>query len=252
MTMATESKDYFGSYPQITDIGDSALMVVLGEGVNPITNSLVHTMVREIQDSGWPGIREVVPVYSSFVVHYDPLKLSSIALTTFIENIHRSVDSKNSSGKRRIILPTFYGGDFGPDLDSVEELTGCSLEEIVKIHSETDYLVYALGFSPGFPYLGDLDSRLHCPRLDSPRVEVPAGSVAIAETQTGVYPVPSPGGWRLIGKTPVSLFNPLRDLPALLRPGDRLRFVPIESKEEYKEIENRCKTGDYVPEVINL
>ena len=252
MTMATESKDYFGSYPQITDIGDSALMVVLGEGVNPITNSLVHTMVREIQDSGWTGIREVVPVYSSFVVHYDPLKLSSIALTTFIENIHGSVDSKNSSGKRRIILPTFYGGDFGPDLDSVEELTGCSLEEIVKIHSETDYLVYALGFSPGFPYLGDLDSRLHCPRLDSPRVEVPAGSVAIAETQTGVYPVPSPGGWRLIGKTPVSLFNPLRDLPALLRPGDRLRFVPIESKEEYKEIENRCKTGEYVPEVINL
>ena len=252
MTMATESKDYFGSYPQITDIGDSALMVVLGEGVNPITNSLVHTMVREIQDSGWPGIREVVPVYSSFVVHYDPLKLSSIALTTFIENIHGSVDSKNSSGKRRIILPTFYGGDFGPDLDSVEELTGCSLEEIVKIHSETDYLVYALGFSPGFPYLGDLDSRLHCPRLDSPRVEVPAGSVAIAETQTGVYPVPSPGGWRLIGKTPVSLFNPLRDLPALLRPGDRLRFVPIESKEEYKEIENRCKTGEYMPEVINL
>ena len=252
MTMATESKVSFGSYPQITDIGDSALMVVLGEGVNPITNSLVHTMVREIQDSGWPGIREVVPVYSSFVVHYDPLKLSSIALTTFIENIHGSVDSKNSSGKRRIILPTFYGGDFGPDLDSVEELTGCSLEEIVKIHSETDYLVYALGFSPGFPYLGDLDSRLHCPRLDSPRVEVPAGSVAIAETQTGVYPVPSPGGWRLIGKTPVSLFNPLRDLPALLRPGDRLRFVPIESKEEYKEIENRCKTGEYVPEVINL
>ena len=252
MTMATESKDYFGSYPQITDIGDSALMVVLGEGVTPITNSLVHTMVREIQDSGRPGIREVVPVYSSFVVHYDPLKLSSIALTTFIENIHGSVDSKNSSGKRRIILPTFYGGDFGPDLDSVEELTGCSLEEIVKIHSETDYLVYALGFSPGFPYLGDLDSRLHCPRLDSPRVEVPAGSVAIAETQTGVYPVPSPGGWRLIGKTPVSLFNPLRDLPALLRPGDRLRFVPIESKEEYKEIENRCKTGEYVPEVINL
>lgn len=252
MTMATESKDYFGSYPQITDIGDSALMVVLGEGVNPITNSLVHTMVREIQDSGWPGIREVVPVYSSFVVHYDPLKLSSIALTTFIENIHGSVDSKKISGKRRIILPTFYGGDFGPDLDSVEELTGCSLEEIVKIHSETDYLVYALGFSPGFPYLGDLDSRLHCPRLDSPRVEVPAGSVAIAETQTGVYPVPSPGGWRLIGKTPVSLFNPLRDLPALLRPGDRLRFVPIESKEEYKEIENRCKTGEYVPEVINL
>ena len=126
------------------------------------------------------------------------------------------------------------------------------MEEIVNIHSGTDYLVYALGFSPGFPYLGDLDQRLHCPRLDSPRVEVPAGSVAIAETQTGVYPVPSPGGWRLIGRTPVSLFDPLQDAPALLKPGDRLRFMPIESEDEYRVIENKCNTGEYEAEVIYL
>ena len=227
-------------------------MVVLGEGVSPFTNSVVHTVVREIQDLRWPGIREVVPVYSSFVVHYDPLILSPSALTILIQNIHGSVNSENIAADRRVIIPTIYGGDFGPDLDSVGELTGCSMTEIVNIHSGTDYLVYALGFSPGFPYLGDLDERLHCPRLDSPRVEVPAGSVAIAETQTGVYPVPSPGGWRLIGRTPVSLFDPLQDAPALLRPGDRLRFMPIESEDEYKVIENKCKTGEYEVEVIYL
>lgn len=252
MTILLESTDQSDSYPQITDIGDSALMVVLGEGVSPLTNSVVHTMVREIQELGWPGIREVVPVYSSFVVHYDPLILSPSALTTLIRNIHGSVSSENTAADRRVILPTIYGGDFGPDLHSVGELTGCSVDEIVNIHSGTDYLVYALGFSPGFPYLGDLDQRLHCPRLDSPRVEVPAGSVAIAETQTGVYPVPSPGGWRLIGRTPVSLFDPLQDAPALLKPGDRLRFMPIESEDEYREIENKCNTGEYEAEVIYL
>ena len=252
MIMVSESKDSSGAFPQITNIGDSALMVLIGEGVNPVINNVVHEVVRQIRDSEWPGIREVVPVYSSFVVHYDPFKLSPVPLATFIEEIYESVDSGKTSSVRKVILPTLYGGAFGPDLDSVGELTGCSAKEIINIHTDTDYLVYALGFSPGFPYLGDLDSRLHCPRLDSPRVEVPAGSVAIAETQTGVYPVPSPGGWRLIGRTPVLLFDPLEDDPALLKPGDRLRFEAIESEKEYKEIESKCRSGEFVPEVIDL
>ncbi|MDU7866513.1 MAG: 5-oxoprolinase subunit PxpB, partial [Pantoea sp.] len=127
---------------------------------------------------------------------------------------------------RQVAIPVIYGGEAGPDLTVVAEHAGLSIHQVVELHSSTDYVVYFIGFQPGFPYLGGLDPRLHIPRRAEPRVAVPAGSVGIGGSQTGVYPLASPGGWQLLGQTPVALFDPLQQPPTLLRPGDTVRFVP--------------------------
>ena len=136
------------------------------------------------------------------------------------------------------------GGEYGLDLESVAENAGISVQEVIDIHSGTDYLVYMMGFAPGFPYLGGLDQRLHTPRLTTPRTEIPPGSVGIAESQTGVYPIASPGGWRLIGRTPVAMFDPAISPPALLSTGNYVRFEPI-SAHEYGEIKSKASSGEY-------
>jgi inhibitor of KinA len=135
-------------------------------------------------------------------------------------------------------IPVCYGGDFGPDLDAVSSHTGLSTEEVVAIHGEPDYLVYMIGFAPGFPYLGGMSERLASPRRESPRAKIPPGSVGIAGSQTGVYPIETPGGWQLIGRTPLRLFRPERDEPSLLRTGDRVRFQAID-RAEYGDLLER-------------
>lgn len=237
-------------WPNFASMGDSALMVNLGEGISLDTNDQVRILSGDLMKSDWPGVREIVPTYSSIVIHYDPFILSEESLEQSIRNLMMYDSLQSDEGSRTVVLPTLYGGEFGPDLDSVCTITGLSLEDAVRIHSGSDYRVYALGFSPGFPYLGGLSEELHCPRLDSPRTEVPMGSVAIANTQTGVYPVSSPGGWRLIGRTPIVLFDPYRTDPAIFRPGDHLRFVPIKSEEEFNEISNAVQSNSYELEVI--
>ena len=155
------------------------------------------------------------------------------------------VDEAGLEKPRIVHIPTLYGGEHGPDLEYIAERAGGSVEEAVNIHSSEDYLVYMMGFTPGFPYLGGLSEELATPRLDTPRSEIPAGSVGIAERQTGVYPVASPGGGRLIGRTPLTLFDLLRDTPSLLAAGDHVRFVPLPGEDEYRRILEAVESGEY-------
>ena len=174
-------------------------------------------------------VRNVQPGYGSVLVTFDPLSLSY----ELVEKRAASVDLEdgNQPESRTIEVPVCYGGVFGPDLDDVASAANLAPEEVVRLHASADYLVYFLGFSAGFPYLGGMPDRIAAPRLPQPRTSVPAGSVGIAGRQTGIYPFSSPGGWRIIGRTPLSLFHPQADRPTLLEMGDRVGFVPIDEEE---------------------
>ena len=162
-----------------------------------------------------------------------------------IEDADDRANDNTSSAARVVLVPTLYAGEYGPDIEFVAENAGLTTDEVIAIHSGKDYLVYMMGFSPGFPYLGGLDERLATPRLESPRIAIPAGSVGIAEGQTGVYPIASPGGWRLIGRSPLALFDPNTDPPTIINAGDYVRFVPMDSEEEYIEIDRQVQAGEY-------
>lgn len=176
---------------------------------------------------GVPGIRNLNPAYASVLVSFNPLETDAAELAARIGEAAAAADEESLSEPRLIEVPVEYGGDAGPDLEEVAKFHGIPPTEVVALHSSADYLVYFLGFSPGFPYLGGMPEAIATPRLARPRRQVPAGSVAIGGSQTGIYPVASPGGWRIIGRTPLELFNPNRNPPVLLGIGDRLRFVPL-------------------------
>jgi KipI family sensor histidine kinase inhibitor len=178
-------------------------------------------------------------------VQYEPLRISYEHLTATVEEVASGLDHIKIESPKIVHIPTFYGGEYGPDLEFVAKHNGLTTEEVVKLHSSTDYLVYMMGFAPGFPNLGGLSKKLVTPRLRTPRVRIPDGSVGIAEAQTGVYPVASPGGWRLIGRTPLKLFDPDRTPPTLVRAGDYIRFVPVASEQEYVELAQKVDKGEY-------
>ena len=236
-------------YPLFRNLGDSALLVVAGNSVSPQINSQVRGLIREIREKDWPGIQEMVPSYSSLVIHFNPLVLSFSAIESLICDVWDLAAAVEERSGKIISIPTLYGGNFGPDIEEVSELTGFSTEEVIEKHSGVNYLVYALGFSPGFPYLGGLDESLKCARLSSPRLNVPAGSVAIADLQTGIYPVASPGGWRIIGRTPIKIFDHLRNSPSLIDPGDFIKFEPLHDEKMYRDIENQVTEDTFEIEV---
>jgi inhibitor of KinA len=165
------------------------------------------------------------------LVHYDPLRLTYRQVTDWILPFLAQVEAGEEMQTRVVEIPTYYGGKYGPDLESLAKLHNLTPMEVIKLHSAAEYRVYMMGFTPGFPYLGGLDPALATPRLAAPRTLVPAGSVAIAGSQTGIYPVDSPGGWQIIGYTPLHLFDKKQDPPSFLSPGDRVRFIPISGKE---------------------
>ena len=211
--------------------GEGALLVELGDRVDPDVNARVHALARAVVQRIGAPVLEVVPSYASLLVVFDPLRLSRERLETRVAALARKVEGIRAVPPRRVIeVPVCYGGELGPDLEDVARAVALSPAEVIARHSAPVYRVYLLGFTPGFPYLGGMDPRLACPRLSSPRVRVPAGSVAIAGAQTGVYSVESPGGWRLLGRTPLRLFDPDPGArrPFLLAPGDGLRFVPVD------------------------
>ena len=231
--------------PLFLPAGDQALVVELGDSVSPEINRRIRGLMLEIENTMVPGVIDLVPSYRSLLVYYDPKVIPVKELKARLEGIEESLDEGALGDSHIIHIPTLYGGQYGPDLEFVAEHAGLSTAEVVRIHSGTDYLVYTVGFSPGFPYLGGLSDRLCTPRLDTPRTEIPGGSVGIGDSQTGVYPVASPGGWRLIGRTPLSVFDPNGEPPSLFCAGDYARFVPIGSEEEYLEIEQRVRRGEY-------
>jgi inhibitor of KinA len=219
--------------PRILPAGDSAILVEFGEVIDPVVNSRVYALFDAVEKSLGDKVVEMIPTYRSLLVVYNPVEITFGEISEQVGGLLDGIqgDSETSTTREIIELPVVYGGEDGPDLDHVAEHAGISTQEVIDIHSGTGYLVYMLGFAPGFPYLGGLDERIACPRLTTPRVKVPAGSVGIAESQTGVYPNESPGGWQLIGRTAVPLFDVQRENPSLIKPGAEVRFVPVDSHD---------------------
>ncbi|ASJ04931.1 MULTISPECIES: 5-oxoprolinase subunit PxpB [Thermococcus] len=219
--------------PTIKPAGDSALVISLGEVIDDEVNRRVHAVARAIEKTGFEWLVEVVPAYSTVYVFYDPLRAGYSEVVAAVKPLLQ-VTSEEFEG-RLLEIPVVYGGEYGPDIEFVAKHSGLSVDDVIEIHSKPVYRVYFLGFLPGFAYLGGMDERIAAPRLERPRLKVPAGSVGIAGKQTGIYPIESPGGWRLIGRTPLRLFNPEKEPPTLLQPGDRVKFVPVD-EYEFREL----------------
>ncbi|MGB9684270.1 MAG: 5-oxoprolinase subunit PxpB [Candidatus Bathyarchaeales archaeon] len=228
--------------------GDSALIVEFGDTINAAINRKVIALSETIKKASIKGVEELVPTYRSLLIRYNPAETTYQQLISSIEKIEKASEEALLEAKKgRIVIPVVYGGVYGPDLSYVAEYHGLTEEQVVKLHSEREYRVYMIGFVAGFPYLGDVPDEIATPRLETPRLKVPAGSVGIAEKQTGIYPCEAPGGWRIIGRTPIKLFDPLWQPPALLKPGDTVKFKPI-SEEEFARIEELAKKGAYKPQ----
>ena len=208
-------------------LGDSSLLVQLGDEINPALNQRVHAL-NALLKNPIHGILETVPAYSTLLIHYDPLMLTFEQVVHWVRDKITQLDDSFHRTPRRLEVPVRYGGASGPDKETVADSKGITPADVISIHSEREYTVYMMGFTPGFPYMGALDERLIMPRMESPRTHVKAGSVAIAASQTGIYPLDSPGGWHLIGWTPLKLFDPSSETPFLFSPGDVVKFVPIE------------------------
>lgn len=222
--------------PKIAAAGDSAVLIEFEQRISPEVNRRVHSLAESLRRAWLGGVEEIVPAYCSLLIHYDPLQLSFDQVSSFAQmkiNLEEEVPEKPT---RRIEIPTFYGGKFGPDLEEVARLHQLTTSDVIRIHSSKDYLVYMVGFTPGFAYLGEVDETIATPRLQTPRTLVPAGSVGIAGKQTGVYPIDSPGGWRIIGHSDLIFFDPLREPPSLLAPGDWVRFVPVTPENPFHDI----------------
>lgn len=232
--------------PKYLLAGDQAVVVELGDEIDPVLNQRVHALGRAIEKRAITGVRDLIPTYRSLLVQYDPVAVTLDDLRASVANAFESLDEESAATSSVVLLPTLYGGEYGPDLEFVAEHSGLTADDVVATHSSVDYLVYMMGFTPGFPYLGGLDERLATPRLQTPRLAIPAGAVGIAESQTGVYPTASPGGWRLIGRTPLDLFDAQRDPPALVAAGDHVRFVPLTDEAEFAEIRSQVQRGDYL------
>ena len=227
-------------------VGDTAFAIQFGDRIEPAINALVHRTAALLGEMALEGVSETVSTFRSLLVHYDPRRTSAATLQARIADL--DLGETVTSGPARIWrIPVLYGFEAGPDLTEVAATTSLSEAEVVARHSGTVYRVYVQGFLPGFAYLGDLPAELDLPRLTTPRVRVPAGSVAIAQRMTGIYPVESPGGWRLLGNTPVRLFDAGNTPPTLFTPGDGVRFVPV-SADEHARIKAEVARGAYRPD----
>lgn len=224
--------------------GDSSILVEFGNEISPEINARIAATVNIIRDQHILGIVDMIPTYCSLLINYDVRVIRYEELKKRIKAILRA-DIKGSSGKKRIYeIPVCYGGEYGPDMEFICKNAGLSEEEVIAIHSSKDYLIYMLGFLPGFTYLGGLDERIHTPRLSNPRLKIPAGAVGIGGSQTGIYPMESPGGWQLMGSTPVKTYDPDRAVPILVEAGEYIRFVPVD-EAEYKRIAELVARNEY-------
>jgi KipI family sensor histidine kinase inhibitor len=217
--------------PLFRILGDRALLVELGDQINPLINEKVRELFLKLDGRRVEGIMELVPSYRSLMLVYDPLRIGFDQLREEILRLHQSADPSLVPQPRTLSVPVVYGGEYGPDLEWVADFHNIPPERVIALHTGTTYRVYMIGFTPGYPYLGELPEGLATPRRETPRTVVPQGSVAIAQRQTGIYPVQSPGGWHILGWTPISLFDANQWPPAPLEMGDRVKFFPIQKEE---------------------
>ncbi|WP_196593738.1 5-oxoprolinase subunit PxpB [Pectinatus sottacetonis] len=234
----------------IKPLGESGIIVTFGSEINPQIHKKVKSLADYIEGHPFNGFCEYVISYTSVAVFYNPfiikadykhINTAAENKTVFklikgiLENYISAADKLPSSTTMTVEIPVCYGGEYGPDIDYVAKHNNLSIDDIIAIHSQPDYLVYMIGFCPGFPYLGGMDERIAAPRKSEPRLSIPAGSIGIAGRQTGCYPISTPGGWQIIGRTPLNLFHADRPNPSLLNAGDSVKFIPI-SPEKFQEI----------------
>jgi len=219
--------------PLVRIVGDRGVLVEYGDSIHPEVNLKVRAMAGLLETRGVEGLQEVVPTYRSLLLIYDPMATQPQTLIRGLRSLEKGMSEIQVPPPREVEIPVCYGGEFGPDIEFVANYHGLTVEDVIRIHSSPRYQIYMMGFTPGFPFLGGLPELLATPRLETPRLSVPAGSVAIAANQTGIYPITSPGGWRLIGRTPLRLFRPEREQPFLYKAGDFIRFRPIDRESYY-------------------
>ena len=230
----------------IFPLGDNAILIDFGNELNESINQKVFAIFRKIKDQNMQGVLDVVPAYSSLTIHYDMMKIfekaGGRAVFDFITDQVKKIIEDNTEisfeENRKISIPVCYDKEFGIDLSYLANEKKLSIEEVIHLHTTKVYRVYMIGFLPGFAYMGEVDQKIQIPRKENPRTQIEAGSVGIAGEQTGIYPLQSPGGWQIIGRTPLQLFNKEKTEPVLLQPGDQIKFYSI-SKHEFRNYQGR-------------
>ncbi|MBS4192636.1 5-oxoprolinase subunit PxpB [Bacillus sp. FJAT-49705] len=238
----------------IKPLGDSALIVQIGEGISPSIHQKVQALSVLVNNYPFDGFVESVPAFNNITIHYDPVVVYQTQMKNLVSNhfpltpfqivsskvneLFQYIDETQNFAARLVEIPVLYGGEYGPDLDYVASYHKISAEEVIRIHTQCECLVYMIGFAPGFPFMGGMNEEIATPRRETPRLSITPGSVGIAGKQTGIYPLETPGGWQIIGRTPLDLFRPDLSPPTLLQAGDKIKFVQI-SPEEYNEYKER-------------
>ncbi|MBN2897314.1 MAG: 5-oxoprolinase subunit PxpB [Clostridia bacterium] len=233
----------------IKHAGDCGVTVEFENIISECVNQQVIQLKIALEQAAIKGMGEMIPTYRALLIQYNPLMLPYKELETGIVKAMDCMEDVTSQSSKVYIIPVYYGEAYGPDLGTVAKHNGISEEEVIQIHTSRDYRIYMLGFTPGFPYLGGMDARIETPRLEKPRTKIDAGSVGIAGAQTGIYPIDSPGGWQIIGRTPLKLFDRDKPNPILLEAGAYIRFKPVGLKV-YAAIAADVEKGTYVPETV--
>ena len=224
--------------------GDSSILLQFGNTIDPAINRKIAATVQLMREQHINGVTDVIPAFCSLLINYDPRVISYEQIKRRMEALVKIDVTAGDTRKRVFEIPVCYGGEYGADIRNIADHAGLSVEEVIQIHTSRDYLIYMLGFLPGFTYLGGLDERIHTPRLANPRIRIPAGSVGIGGSQTGIYPMDSPGGWQLMGMTPVKTYDPDREVPILVEAGDYIRFVAID-EDEFHRIKELVDKNEY-------
>lgn len=219
--------------------GDSALVIELGNEISSNINFKLKKITEFLDKLNKKGIKDLLPTYRSIIIYYNPLVLSFTEIKKLVEENCKFENSEEEKIEKEIVeIPVLYGGEYGPDIENIAKHNKLSVEDVIKIHTSGEYLIYMLGFTPGFPYLGGMSKEIATPRLKEPRTKIPAGSVGIAGEQTGVYPIESPGGWQLLGRSPLNFFNPKSEKPFLLKAGQYIKFISI-TEEEFLKLKGK-------------
>ncbi|TDQ11365.1 5-oxoprolinase subunit PxpB [Pedobacter metabolipauper] len=217
---------------QCFPLGDSAIVLEFGREISVSINTRIRLICEWLDEYTFEGFVDYVPAFTTITVYYEPWVINYDKLEEMLDEMISGIGEEDEiTARSPIEIPVLYGGHYGPDLDVVARQCQLTTAEVIRIHHAAEYLVYMIGFAPGFPYLGGMDERIATPRKETPRALIPAGSVGIAGKQTGIYPIETPGGWQIIGQTPLQLFNIDREVPALLKAGDRIRFISVTEQE---------------------